>query len=144
MAVTNTSENELWGLYAEGTARFSYSLEQERATFYDARDDRGEPVEIKACKRRTGDRGDFGKYFIREENHRELLDADGWYVFVIYDPQNWKEGPVLAMKMVAAAWLENVERYQWTFNGSRRGETVIRPPWTAVFNRTEIPGENQG
>lgn len=126
-------ENERWGRYAEWVARLALSLTEDRSTFHDARDGEGRPVEIKACKLRTGAREDPGKFFIREENHRELRDADGLYVFVLYDPSEWKQGPILEIEVKPAEWLDEMDGYTWTDNGSRRGETVRRPPWTAVF-----------
>lgn len=135
-------ENEIWGGYTEWAARVVYGLIPDHSTFHDARDpDSGCPVEVKSCKRRTGAREDPGKFFIREENHRALADAGGFYVFIVYDPRNWKQGPVLEMEMKPARWLDTVD-YGWTGNGSRRGEVVKRPPWTAVFAREDIPGES--
>lgn len=134
-------ENERWGLYAEWTVRGVCGLEKDRAGCHDARDEYGNPWEVKACKRRTGSRGDLGKYFIRWENHQELRERGGYYAFVVYDPGIWKRGPVLAVEMKPAEWLDEVDTYAWTDNGSRRGETVFRPPWTAVFEREDIAGE---
>lgn len=130
-------ENELWGRYAEWVARLVFSLEQDRGSHHDARDTDGRPVEVKACIRTAGQRGDAGKFFIRRANHRKLREAGGLYVFVLYDPENWKQGPVLKVKMKPAGWLDGVQRYAWTGNGTRRGEIVKRPPWTAVFPASE-------
>ncbi len=135
-------ENEMWGSYTEWTARIAFGLDPDRSTYHDARDSEGVPVEVKACKRRTS-RGDPGKYFIREANHEKLLDAGGLYVFIVYDPRMWKQGPILELEMKSARWLDSVD-YGWTRNGSRRGEVVKRPPWTAVFAREDIPGEPGG
>jgi hypothetical protein len=137
----DTSVNERWGHYAEWTARIAFTLTKERATYYDARDEQGRPVEVKACQRRIR-RGDLGKYFIREANHQELRDAGGFYVFVVYDPENWKQGPILNMEIKPAAWLDTVEPLTWTGNGSRRGEIVKRPTWRAVFSPEDIPDED--
>lgn len=134
-------ENELWGHYAEWTARIVFSLTKDRGLFHDARDDDGIPVEVKACKRRTGRREDHGKYFIRKENHEKLREAGGYYVFVLYDPCIWKHGPVLKLEMKPAEWLDGVDGYGWTGNGTRRGERVKRPPWPVVFSDPELPGE---
>lgn len=133
------SENERWGRFTEWVARIAFRLSEDRGTFHDAMTEDGVPVEVKGCIRRTS-RGDPGKFFIREANHRELRDADGFYVFVVYDPQNWKQGPVLDVEMKPATWLDGVD-YGWTGNGDRRGEVVKRPPWTTVFPPEDIPGE---
>lgn len=132
-------ENELWGHYAEWAARRVYALDKDRTTYHDARDEHG-PVETKACKRSVGAREDCGKFFIREQNHERLKDADGRYAFVLYDPEDWKHGPILKLEMKPAGWVDSVEGYHWTANGSRRGETVIRPPWTAVFADAAVTG----
>lgn len=132
------SENERWGRFTEWTARIRFQLEADRGLYHDARDpEDGTPVEIKSCKRRTGRREDRGKFFIREENHERLRDADGMYVFVVYDPERWREGPILDVEMKPAAWLDSVD-YGWTANGIRRGERVKRPPWSEVFADPEF------
>lgn len=133
--------NELWGHYGEGVARFLFNLETDRANFHDAVDSHGNPWEIKLCARRVGARGDYGKWFIRWENHQKLREAGGYYALGVYDPAMWKHGPVLAMEYRPATWLDEVSTYKWTDNGSRRGETVIRPPWTVLFEPEDIPGE---
>lgn len=130
-------ENELWGHFTEWAARLSFSLEKDQSLFHDARTEDGDPVEVKSCRRRTGRRRDHGKFFIRKENHVELRDAGGFYVFVVYDPELWKHGPILEMEMKPAAWLDDVE-YGWTGNGSRRNEQVKRPPWHVVFPDMDV------
>jgi hypothetical protein len=134
------SQNELWGRYTEWTARVAFGLTRDRGTFHDVRDEDGTPGEVKGCIRRTG-RGDMGKFFIRRENHERLLDADGFYVLAVYDPQNWKQGPVLDVEMKPAAWLDSVD-VGWTANGSRRDEVVKRPVWSELFQPEDIPSEN--
>lgn len=130
-------ENERWGCFAEWTARLVFDLSRERARYYDARDVDDAPVEIKACKRVTGVREDAGKYFIRRENHRDLVAEGGYYIFVVYDPTDLERGPILGLEMKPAEWLDGLE-YSWTWNGERRDETVIRPPWTVVMDPGEI------
>lgn len=134
-------ENERWGDFTEWVARIVFGLTKDRGLFHDARDENGIPVEVKSCKRRTGRRDDHGKYFIRKENHEKLRDEGGYYIFVLYDPCIWKQGPVLEIEKKPAEWLDSVEGYGWTENGTRRGERVKRPPWPVVFSDPDLPDE---
>jgi hypothetical protein len=132
-------ENELWGRYTEWVARIAFALEKDRGPHHDARYSGGRPVEVKACKYRIRN-GDHGKFFIRKENHEKLCDEGGFYVFVVYDPEDGDDGPVLDLEMKPAAFVSDLQ-YTWTANGSRRGEIVRRPPWTAVFTSGSVPRE---
>lgn len=133
-------ENERWGRFTEYVARTVLGLTEDRGTYHDARTEDGVPVEIKSCIRRTA-RGDRGKFFVREANHEQLRDEGGLYALLIYDPEDWKHGPVLSVELKPAEWLDRAD-YCWTGNGSRRGEVVKRPQWTAVFPPEDIPGES--
>lgn len=131
-------ENERWGRYTEWVARIRYGLTADREVFHDARADDGTPVEVKGCIRRTA-AGRRGKFFVRQANHERLVDAGGKYALAVYDPSDWKRGPILAMAVRPATWLDDVDA-AWTGNGSRRGEVVKRPRWNAVFSPEDIPG----
>ena len=131
------SENELWGHYGEGVARNLFNLEMDRGSYHDARDSHGNPYEVKCCQLTVGVRADPGKFFIRWENHQKLRECDGFYTLILYDPQEWRRGPILGIDVKSAGWLDSVDR-PWTANGSRRNETVKRPVWTDVFSPEDV------
>lgn len=135
------AENERWGRFTEWAGRLAFSLTADRGTYHDARDADGRPVEIKACQLRI-ERGDPGKWFVREANHERLRDADGLYAFAVYDPLNWTRGPVLKLELKPSEWLDEVP-YAWTGNGARRGEIVKRPPWTSLWDPADVPGASE-
>lgn len=135
-------ENDRWGSYAEWTARTIYSLTKDRGTYHDARDADGNPVEVKSCRLRI-QRGDRGKFFIRESNHDKLSGENGFYAFVLYSPTAHSHGPILATALKSAEWVDGLG-YTWTGNGHRRGEIVKRPPWDAVFPPEDLAVVGEG
>jgi len=71
-----------YGALAEKVARERYGLEVDHSGWHDARDDDGDPWDVKACMmtRRAP------RFRLWEEQHRKLSRAGGGYVFIAYRP----------------------------------------------------------
>lgn len=77
-----------FGSLAEEKAREIYDLRvpvDGRRPWYDARDRRGRPVEIKAAMQQRSNGGP-GKFRVFAEPHDQLRARDGRYVFIVYQP----------------------------------------------------------
>lgn len=108
-------------------------IESESAVYVDAPDgalDDGTKIEIKACLRVQSD-GAKGRFYIREKQHRELLDRDGLYLLTVYDvgvetvSHIDPDGVELAGFVIASA--ETVERVRnpWYEADGRENYTQI-------------------
>jgi hypothetical protein len=73
-----------FGRLAEEAARRRYGLEAEHTSWYDARDDDdGTPWDVKAAMLSR----DQPRFRLWRDQHADLLDAGGGYVFVGYRPR---------------------------------------------------------
>lgn len=124
------NQSRSYGSAAEQAARDRRNLTVAQTEWHDALTVDGEPVEIKAAKRKMSN-GRPGRFLIRKSPHERLQRADGWVCYVVYRAR----GPgieILAVKMVRA---RSVRVDQWTTTGGsepyRDGEKQI--PVTKVF-----------
>ncbi|GAA0211255.1 hypothetical protein GCM10009000_027550 [Halobacterium noricense] len=75
----------------------------------------GTPIEIKSAQVRHNG-GERGRFYLREQQHRALLDAAGFYLFVVYDPRHGH--PHLGRLLIPASivdefvpsWIEVTDR----------------------------------
>jgi len=65
----------------------------------------GTPVEIKAAQVRLTS-GERGRWYLRREQHRKLLEAGGAYALVIYDPRPGH--PIRASLLVPASIVDEL------------------------------------
>lgn len=63
-----------------------YDLEIEHQAWMDARHPDGDPVEIKAAKRKLSN-GRTGRILIRKRPHQQLRQRDGDYAIAVYRPR---------------------------------------------------------
>jgi hypothetical protein len=76
--------------------------------------ERGVPVEIKSCIPRLSS-GERGRFYLREEQHEQLVDDGGVYLFAVVTPHDREP---IAMKVAAArsvgdvvpSWIEGGDR----------------------------------
>lgn len=124
------SHSRKYGSEAERYVVEDRGLVVDHSDWHDAKTQSGEPVEIKAAKRRMSN-GRPGRFLIRKGPHQRLQRADGWFVWVVYRGRG-RGIDVLKTKMVRA---RSVRIDDWTTTGGsepyRDAEKQI--PVTAVF-----------
>lgn len=125
-------EAERFGKLAEAAARRRYVLEEDRASWHDARTLDGVPVEVKAC-RTTLENGRSGRWWIEREAHQQLVDAGGFYALATYDPQRLEDGPIVDVALIPAEWIDL--QLSWTSNGTghHKGEEHSKLGWPRVL-----------
>lgn len=112
-------------------------IDAEPAVYVDAPTDElddGTRVEIKACLRVQSD-GAKGRFYIREKQHRTLLDHDGVYLLVVYD---------VPVESVSHIDPEDIEVAGFVIATAETVERV-RNPWYETENReayTQIAWSN--
>lgn len=97
----------------------------------------GVAVEIKSASVRLSS-GKRGRFYIRREQHEQLLKRSGFYLLAIYAPSSFD---LLAMVLVPAgivddrlsAWIEVDDR-----------ATYAQPTWSRIVNPAIVPREGGG
>lgn len=80
----NRSQNAArYGALAERVGFERYGLEADRDGWHDARDDDGDPWDVKACMKVRAS-GAPGRFRLWREQHQRLAREGGGYVFVLY------------------------------------------------------------
>jgi len=130
-------------------AKVEGSIDAEPAVYVDAPasaiDDETE-VEIKACLRVQSD-GQRGRFYIRETQHRYLLDHDGVYLLAVYDAGVEKirhvdpeEVSIAGFVIASASTIEHV-RNPWYETDDREKYTQIC--WSNLsFDGVEAAGDD--
>jgi len=95
--------------------------------------ERGTPIEIKSCQRRYSAR-QRGRYYLRPEQHRALVDEASVYVFAVRDDAD----NLLALKIVPAVALEDIIP-SWLDGGDGRSD-YAQVAWSRVFRLAEVGG----
>lgn len=110
------------------------------AEHYDAvaRTDAGDlleddPVEIKSASVVLSS-GEPGKFFLREPQHRRLVEDGGWYLFLVCSPN--RERKILAYQFLEAEAVDADLVPAWWNGGDRSNFRQIR--WTAIFDEDEV------
>jgi hypothetical protein len=109
-----------YGSLAEKAAFQKYGLTPDYDSWHDARDDQGDPWDVKACmlSRRSP------RFRLWKEQHHELRENDGGYVFVGYRPSG-RGIAVVQTRTLRAADLE------LSFYGAgqhQKGQQMKLPP----------------
>jgi len=103
--------------------------------------EQGTLVEIKSAMVRL-ESGGHGRFYLRREQHEQIRDGAGVYLFAVCEPT--PDRSVLALKFVAATSLDDIVS-SWRRAGPDRPEyTQLR--WGRIFDRDEIgagPGGDQ-
>jgi hypothetical protein len=86
-----------YGRLAEEAARQRYGLEAEHTSWYDARDSDGRPWDVKAAMLSRNQ----PRFRLWRDQHADLLEAGGGYVFVGYRPRG-RGIEVVRMRSVGA------------------------------------------
>ena len=120
-----------WGTAVEYRIAEKYRLSLERASWKDARDRDGDPVEIKSAALEHAD-GQPGTLKIYERYHRKLRANDGKYVLAVYQ----KRGR--GLRVVASVKLHSsrLPRLSWHGGGSHRGTRQAKIPVGFVLDRS--------
>ena len=71
-----------YGALAEQVARERYGLEEDHSSWHDARDDEGDPWDMKAVMMTRK----APRFRLWKEQHTRLVRADGGYAFIAYRP----------------------------------------------------------
>jgi hypothetical protein len=93
----------------------------------------GTPVEIKSAIPRLAS-GRRGRFYLRREQHRNLRDAGGSYLFSVCEPRPARE-PV-AMKVVPATVVDEAIA-SWRSGGDDRPECA-QVAWSRIFDPAEV------
>lgn len=100
----------------------------------------GTKAESKSCWIRYDGRA--GRWWIERENHEDLVDADGEYVFSVVDGAS---GDVERMALVPATTVDALIDEWWDCgDGGRTAEEYRQIPWTAVFDDLDEPADGRG
>ncbi|SNZ06439.1 hypothetical protein SAMN06269185_1171 [Natronoarchaeum philippinense] len=95
--------------------------------------EQGTLVEIKSAMVRL-DSGGHGRFYLRREQHKAVLDAEGVYLFAVCEPT--PDRAILALKFVPATSIDDVVS-SWRRAGPDRPEyTQLR--WGRIFDADEI------
>ena len=96
----------------------------------------GTVVEIKAAQLRLAS-GQRGRFYIRKRQHQKLLDANGVYLFAVYDPRD--DHRVLRMAVWAASLVDELLPDGWTaVHGDRAEEGYRQLAWSRVIDPEEV------
>lgn len=98
--------------------------------------ERGTVVEIKSVMVVYGD-GQRGRFYLRQEQHRELLSRGGSYLFAVCAPRPDRE--VLALKVVPASLVDELIP-SWLDGGEGRAD-YAQIAWSRVFDPDEVGRE---
>lgn len=99
----------------------------------------GTPVEIKAAAFETsnGARNAAGRFFIQRRCHHQLVEADGVYLLVVYDPE--APDPLLRMGLLAAEELgERISTWSHVPDVTRSEGRTAKLGWPHVFDRETV------
>jgi hypothetical protein len=95
----------------------------------------GTPVEIKSVSVVYGeDTQANGRFYLRENQHENLLQDGGVYLFLVCSP-NPNERDILAMKIVEAS---NVTELVPSWIDSADRAVYAQMAWTRVFDESEV------
>lgn len=115
----------------------------ETAEHYDAvaREDsgdvqEGDPIEIKSAAVVLAS-GDPGRFYIREGQHERLLEADGWYLFVVATPNAKRR--VLSYRFIRADVLDDELAEWWDAGEGRQPYRQLRV--SLLFDDEELDNE---
>lgn len=92
-----------------------------------------DPVEIKSASVVIGS-GKPGMFFLRENQHRRLVEDGGWYLFLVCTPN--RERKILAHRFMKAGDVDAELIPAWWNGGDRSDFRQIR--WTAIFDEDEV------
>ena len=95
----------------------------------------GTLVEVKSAMVRLSD-GRRGRFYLREEQHRALVDEAGVYLFAVCEPR--PERPILALKIVPATTVGDLVE-TWRDAGDDRPRCA-QLAWSRVFYADEVNG----
>ncbi|WP_254807406.1 hypothetical protein [Natronosalvus amylolyticus] len=101
--------------------------------------ERGTPIEIKGCQIETGNgsRSTRGRFYIKYEAHRQLLEAAGSYLLVVYVPRPGL--PQVARAIVPASLVDELLRGRWyDVDGNRSEKQVAKLAWNHVIDPETI------
>lgn len=96
--------------------------------------ERGTLVEIKSAIARHGD-GGRGRFYLRREQHAQLLADSGVYVFAVCEPRPARD--VIALKVVPATGVDALVGDDWRGAGDGRPE-CYQLSWGRVFDDSEV------
>lgn len=118
-------------------------VSDETAEHYDAeaREDRGrvaagDVVEIKSAAVVLASE-EPGRFYLRRRQHEELLEAGGWYLFLVVTPD---EREVLGYQLEAADVVDDELLPTWWDGGPGRAE-YRQVRWTAVLSEEDLNHE---
>lgn len=95
----------------------------------------GDPVEIKSAGVVLAD-GAPGRFYIRRRQHERLLEDDGWYLFVVCEP-NPERRRLLSYRFLEATAVDDDFLTKWWDAGDDRSEyRQIR--WTDLIDKSEV------
>lgn len=96
----------------------------------------GDVVEAKSCYASYDGRA--GRWWIRRENHEQLVDIDGWYVLVVLERES---DEILRMALTRAETIDRIIDGNWwdCGNGGRSADQFRQIAWTAVFDDLRDP-----
>ena len=117
-----------YGTLCERKASERYRLDLDRASWHDARRADGTPVEIKSTMREHAD-GQPGNFKLYDQYHRQLREANGWYVFAVYRPRG-RGVTVLKWDMRHSSRLP---RLDWHGGGDHRDAQQAKVGIGAIF-----------
>lgn len=90
-------------------------------------------VEIKSAMVIVGENQDYGRFYLRESQHGDLVADSGVYLFAVCEPT--PERDVIAMKIVPATAIDDVVS-TWIECDGRATYAQIR--WTSLFSEQEV------
>jgi len=118
-----------YGTACEKRMADKYRLTLERASWKDARDRAGNPVEIKSAAVEHAN-GQPGTLKVYEAYHRRLRAADGYYVLTVYQ-RHGRGLRVLASEKLHSSRLP---RLSWHGGGDHRGTRQAKIPVSFVLD----------
>lgn len=101
------------------------------------------PVEVKTAKRTTsnGDRETPGRWYIKQDSHQRLLDADGVYLLAVYtDVDDGDACRLVAQLVIPASLLDPHLEDRWYDSGRREG-MVAKLGFPNVIAESHLGGD---
>jgi hypothetical protein len=95
------------------------------------------PVEIKGTipTQSNGDHNTTGRWYIKQDSHKRLLDARGVYYLTVYEPR--PTTPIIAELICPAAIVDDVLEDSWHQSGRDEG-TIAKLAWDTFIDREEV------
>jgi hypothetical protein len=100
----------------------------------------GTDVEIKSCMVRYGEDQRRGRFYLREQQHDELLDRGGVYLFAVTEPTPERE-PV-ALKIVPASTVDSLVP-SWHDCRDRAATGYTQLSWSRLFATGEVEPDGE-